>query len=101
MRHIQPKKWSCCLEEKTTVGSIKIKLFFYGKCANVAFIAVEKRSELGIKVPKMVLNCYIFRKSLVLWAVFQPLKFMGCFEARFEKSDIYKWCGGISSAHNS
>ena len=42
MRHIQAKKWSCCLEEKTTAGSIKIKLFFYGKCANVAFIAVEK-----------------------------------------------------------
>ena len=42
MRHIQAKKWSCCLEEKTTAGSIKIKLFFCGKCANVAFIAVEK-----------------------------------------------------------
>ena len=42
MRHIQAKKWSCRLEEKTTAGSIKIKLFFCGKCANVAFIAVEK-----------------------------------------------------------
>ena len=31
MRHIQAKKWSCCLEEKTTAGSIKIKLFFLWK----------------------------------------------------------------------